>query len=473
MPNIPISISSTALDTPMTAARLVNCYAEQAPAGAKRPVYLRGVPGATLWKDLAPDGASGQIRAAKVWNGNLYVVVGSNVFEVTPAGAATNIGSVPGPERVTIATTILHIAFASGATNYWYYDGTTFSASTNPGFPAGNFQSFDWVVSMNQRFIFGDKSTGYFVWTDPAIPNTTLAGNIRNAEGLPDNLLGGSAHQRQLTLYGGKSIEVYADSGASSGDPWVVLGSGAIERGIAAPATISYEDSTDFWLGEDRIAYRMNGRTPLRISGHDQEHQWEELEAVDDAFAFFHTWKGHKFWCLTFPTDLVTWLYDLNTGTWHERQTWQLGRWRANAFEEFNGLKLIGDFATPVLYQLDDSVGTDAGAFLGWEVHLDTIFDPDNHFKVFHGGFWAKFEAGVGGITEDQASEVMLDWADDGKPFGTEMTRSIGADGQTELVPKWWRLGCANERVYRLRGTDPYKMRLHGVYADLALGSGP
>src|SRR5690606_253309 len=66
-----------------------------------------------------------------------------------------------------------------------------------------------------------------------------------------------------------------------------------------------------------------------------------------DAFCFAFTHAGHKFVVITFPTADATWVFDLATGLWHERVTFDVAgnetRWRINGAVQVFGKTLVGD----------------------------------------------------------------------------------------------------------------------------------
>jgi hypothetical protein len=102
------------------------------------------------------------------------------------------------------------------------------------------------------------------------------------------------------------------------------------------------------FFGNDRIVYRLDGYTPMRISTHAIEYH---LRNVTDAWAFVYTQEGHKFYCLC--TDQGTWCYDMATGAWHERKSTGRDNYRVGFAEIAWGEPVLADNDNGRLYRPD------------------------------------------------------------------------------------------------------------------------
>ena len=92
MPQIQWAINSyQARALPLSAQRIVNFYAEQAPKDAKSPVVLFNTPGIKLFCEPVGDGP---IRGMELMDGILYVISGDVLYSVTADCVITALGSI-------------------------------------------------------------------------------------------------------------------------------------------------------------------------------------------------------------------------------------------------------------------------------------------------------------------------------------------------------------------------------------------
>ena len=129
-------------------------------------------------------------------------------------------------------------------------------------------------------------------------------------------------HEQLLIWTEGASCEVWWDTGNAS-FPFQRYDAALIARGIGAPHARCSEDNTVFWIGDDGNAYRLAGFTPQRVSTYAMEHAWAQYpNRYLDAQCFVLNQEGHKFVVCNFPSGDATWVYDISTGLWHQRESW-------------------------------------------------------------------------------------------------------------------------------------------------------
>jgi hypothetical protein len=219
---------------------------------------------------------------------------------------------------------------------------------------------------------------GYYIvskaFTNKFQISAVLNGNSWNPldfaekEAYPDNILALLADHEQLWLFGTKTIEVWANTGAAT-FPFQRIAGAFVQMGLAAQYTPTRVAGTVAWLGGDArgrvMAYAANGFIPERISTHAVETAWWLGGSVDDAIAFAYSDQGHDFWVVSFPSQNTTWVYDFTEKLWHQRGWWdgtRLNRTRYATHGFVFGLHIAGDWDTGELYTLDtenyDDVGT-------------------------------------------------------------------------------------------------------------------
>jgi hypothetical protein len=296
--------------------------------------------------------------------------------------------------------------------------------------------------------------------------------DFASAEASPDLLVAPKSHRGNVWLFGERTIEVWYNAAQEGSSDFFFrpIPSATMQRGCAAKLSIVEEDNTLFWLGDDRVVYRANGYTPERISTFAIEHIIQDYASVSDAESFSYTQDGHKFYVLTFPTELATWVYDISMGLWHERQSFEKGRWRAAHYEFFNGKHYVGDFENGNIYEINPLSNTEDGNLIQRIVTSPPVFS--DKARLFHDKLWVDFDTGYG-LLSGQGSDpqVMLRYSDDGINWSNELWRSLGQRGRYNTQVEWLALGMARERIYELTVTDPVPFRITGAYALIRSGN--
>lgn len=128
-------------------------------------------------------------------------------------------------------------------------------------------------------------------------------------------------YHEQLLIFCRTYTEIWWDSG-NAAFPFQRYDAALIARGLASSYAVCSEDNTVFWIGDDGIAYRLNGFQPQRISTFAMEHAWAQYPLkFNDASLFVLDQEGHKFVVANFFSGEATWVYDIGSGLWHERQS--------------------------------------------------------------------------------------------------------------------------------------------------------
>jgi hypothetical protein len=351
---------------------------------------------------------------------------------------------------------------------------TTISAGITPitnanFYPASSLVFFDTFFTLN-------KAGTNIVFTSNSQDGTSYNGlAYQSAIVQPSAVVALINQQENLLVFTEKDIETWYDAG-SYPFPFARYDGATIERGCAAGATALKEDNSVFFLGDDLIFYRLNGIIPIRISTHAIEQAWQSYPVVSDAFAFSYTWEGHKFITITFPTQNVTWEYDISTNLWHERESWDsnnnsMGRWRANCYVSFANMDLIGDAYSGQIGYMTNTVNTELGNTI--RILMVAPHIHQDRKRIFHTILELDMETGVGASSgQGTDPQVMLSWSNDGGrtylPF--QEWDSLGRQGAYLTRLRWLRLGQARQRTYKVHITDPVPRRLIAANATLNIG---
>lgn len=457
---------------------LVNLFPVKDDAGGKSPVALVGTPGMVAWATLSATG--GQVRGLLVGgDGNLYAVCGPGFYQVTSAGAVTNLGTlVTSTGQVSMAQNMgVQIILADGANGYLYtFSGGTFAQIVNANFPGANqveyFDSYFVVTKPNSNFFYLSALNNGSTWD--GITNSSKMGR-------PDNIVAMLMCHRELWLFGQVSTEVWYDTGAAAPTfPLSPISGIFIEHGCGARASVAVLDNTAFWLTDKLQVVRANGFQPQIVSTRPLEYLIGQYAVTSDAQAFAYVQGGHTFYVLTFPTQGVTWVYDCSTQMWHRRKSFGQGRWRANCHAYFNGMHIVGDEANGKLYQLSETAYTEDGKTIE-RIRTSAPLSNENK-RISMKSLTVDFQMGVGlpggqgqtpgpGMVLGGNPQAILQWSDDGgNNWSNENWVSLGAIGQYTARARWRRLGSFRSRQFRVRITDPVPVVIVGAYAEMNPG---
>lgn len=449
---------------PVSAQRAVNCYAEAQPKDAKTPVAVLGCPGVVLWATCG----AGPVRGQHDMGGVHYVVSGQRLYTVSTTGVATDIGgNISGTGVVSMDNNGTQLVITNGVSGYLYSLTLGFTLITD-----ADFNASETVTFLDQRFLFDWKGTSK--WFCSAILDGTSydALQFATAETNPDNVLAVLNNKQVALVFGQKTIEPFQDSGAAN-FPFERVPGVVIERGIAAPHAKTKQDNSVFFEGDDRVFYRLDGVTPARVSTHGLEHEWQSYSTLSDTFCFSYTWAGHKFVVVTFVTANKTYVLDIATGLWHERESWDingrsLGRWRGNCHLSLNGKEFIGDAFSGKIGYLSETTYDELGTTTRM-LCVGTNLNSDRK-RVSIPRLEIDIEAGVG-IASGQGSnpQAMLRISKDGgRNFGNQQRyRSIGKIGANRSRMRWLKNGQAREWVFELTISDPVKRVIIQAHADV------
>lgn len=459
------SYASIAL--PLSAQRCVNAYAEREPQDAKSPIAVFGCPGIINFASCG----SGPIRGMWVMGGLLYVVSGATLYSVTSAGASTAIGgSVSGTNVVAMSDNGSQLLIVNGTFGYIYAQDTGFQPITSSNFHASSSATF-----FDNYFVLSWDGTNKF-FISGSLDGTSYSGtDFASAEVQPDNVIAVVNQQENLLIFGTNSIETWYDAGTVN-FPFQRIDGGTVERGCAAAMTPIKEDNSVFFLGDDLIFYRLDGTIPRRVSTHAIEDAWQQYSAVSDAFTSSYTFDGHKFIVLTFVAANATWVLDLSTGLWHERESLDTsnnsyGRWRGQCVKDVYNKILVGDAYSGQIGYLDQNIFTEFGNTMRMEL-VGPVINNDRK-RIFHSRFELDIEQGVGTTSGDGVNpQIMLDWSDDGgRVFkNPQIYNGMGKLGQYSTRVYWRRLGQSRNRMYRVTVADPVRRTIIAASADMSIG---
>jgi hypothetical protein len=445
---------------PLSSQRLINGFVEIGDKEAKSQVSVHGCVGISNFATVG----SGPIRGGLEMNGVAYFVSGAELYSVDEDGAGLLLGTgITGVNNVAMAGNGFEIIITNGVNGFSYL----LSSGTFEQIADGDFQVCNTVTVINSIFAFDRADTNKFFISGVLDGRTYDALDEASAESSPDNVVAVRERGGILMVFGEKTTEPWANTGASD-FPFSRVQGSTIKRGLAAPLALEDEDNAVFFLGEDRIFYRMDGLRPQRVSNFALEREWTTYETVRDAFCFKVATQGHKFIHLTFPTEGATFCFDVASRRWHERMSWDSGgqevRWRASCAVNCYSKTLIGDANSGKIGMLDPTIYTEFGEPIILKMTLPPIYGKGR--RIFVPKLEVDIEPGVG-IADGQGEDpqLMLDMSTDGG-FNYSLPQQWSSMGPIgDYGAKVWfdRLGSADQFTFRLSISDPVKRVITGA----------
>lgn len=412
----------------------------------------------------------------------VFAVCGTTLYELYSNGTFVSRGTVSADANpASMAHNSVGLLVASGGTVYHLNLATNVFTT-----PAGLLGTVQLIGYSDSYFVALLKDTQNFQLSGLLNGTSWDPADVAQVSYFPDNLTSMIVDHREIILFGGKQGIVYQDTGNTF--PFDPIPGALFEQGCAATYSTVRLDNSTFWIGQSeagaRIGWRLQGYTPQRITNHAIEWAWSQYSTVSDAIGWTYQESGHSFWIIYFPSGNATWVYDVSTGMWHERDKFNttsglaephLARCHTYGF----GKHLVGGRDSGKVYEMSPSYLDDAGEpirRLRRAPHITSELE-----WMFHHQLQVNLEAGLGptppltdgaGVARDP--QLTLRWSDDGGH--TWSNGYIGNAGQVGNYKKrviWRRLGRSRDRIYEISTTDAIPWRIIDGYLKADPGFQP
>ncbi len=453
MPLVPVSIATQTNNARFKmegSARLLNCYAEQTGDDAKAPWTVYANSGLDVWTTVPSTGtASGVtgVRAMLATDDYLYVVAGRNVTAISRLGVQTAIITLPGDGDVYLASNrrspTPEVALVSDGVGR-IITGTSIATITDADLPPPVSVSvldgyFLFPTTFDRVFISGEDN------------GTAIAPlDFGRAQRQPDNTLFALGGERDAMIFGERTVEWWANSpDGSGGFPFVPISS--INLGCAGAKTVVQLDRAVAWIANDGTARIQDGYSGRRISTHAQERMISSATTTIYGYGWNDTTTGHAW--LAWTCDSWTISYNMRTGLWSERKSFQRSNWRGANAVRWMGMTLIGDYQTGAIYRVDRDVATEGGEPIIMEMIPPVVHSAPYGMRINALFVDAVTGVGTGGSLEENANPVLMVSTsnDGGQTFGAERRIELGVAGDRLRRLKTYRLGMFGPNGCTLR----------------------
>lgn len=455
-------LGQTGKSKTVTAQRHLNLYAEVT-EGEKSKIVFYGTPGLASFSESNGDTP---IRGWIAVSNLIYYVHRGTLYSINNAGTRTSLGTLnTSTGRVDMAYDGAVILMVDGTNGYTFtISGSTFAQVADAQFPNGS----NTVAWLDGQFIAdaGSGSDSFYISSDGS---SWTALDFATAESAPDGLVRVFVDHGQILLFGERTIEPWGNIGGQ-GFPFAPIKGGISQFGLAARWSLTSYNDTVAFVGKNRDGQvqvmRMDGNTPRPISTQEIDSIINGYSSVSDATAFSYMLGGHPMLQVNFPTPLKSWLYDATTGLWSPLEYGLNGaRHRGEMSIDFLNKVRIADYTNGNIYTLDPDTYTDNGTAIAREIITRHTYKGNTEVTIDK--LYVDMEVGVGLATGQGSNpQVMLQVSkNNGKTWGSEIWKTIGAIGEYSTRVVWRRLGQARDWLFKLRVTDPVKVVF--VFGDI------
>lgn len=443
-------------DRKASVQRSINLFLRQITGlGEDKPVILESIPGLVERIDFG-----GQVRGSFSNGKREFVVAGLTLYETT-SGTAVSRGTINGSDWVTMEDGTGQLFIAAGANGYVLnMTSNVLAEVTDPDWRG----SYD-VAELNGVFIFIALDQPDQFYISAIDDGSTLdALDFSSADAQPDDIVTVRVLKQEAYFFGDLSTEVWTFVGDSD-FPLVRYNSTPIDIGIVGRrAAIKAADTLIFVGKTERgtgIVYMINGHQPQRISNEAVE---AALQASGVDLSECSMWArqgvGYEHVGINAPGMPTTWVFDAATREWHEQAELVDGEYTALRVDQVSQLGTAQHaIAGEKQYTVDASTYTLGGDVLVRERTWPHLISPSMEPVVYTGLELA--------CTTGHGGNVTLEISNDGGfNFGPPLLRSLGAIGRWMQRVRWFPLGSARDRVFRLRCTDAVPFNIHGATVE-------
>lgn len=442
-----------------SAGRLINAFVEKALVGAPSQLILRRTPGLSQVANVVGEEHTRgflDVGSEVIW------LVDGEALKFDSSFTVTSLGALSGSDPVTVArnnaspTKQNLVVTSNGCFNL--FTGSAPTAFADPDLPASPTS----VCDFDGYFVwsFGDGT----IWASDLNSVSVNALSFTTEQGLFVRRVARFAGR--LYAFGDKWTGVYRDAGTS---PFPFAREVTIPRGIVGThAVAGWETGWAnelIWAGDDFVVYKLNGYTPVPISTNDVSRSIQQAVQAGSASlieAFVYMYERNAFWVLSCH-DLWTWEYNLSTGEWNERMSYNRDSWKGMKSVRIFDRWIIGDQFTGQLYEISGTNFQEGTDPLIWHVDSGIMHGFPRGIAIPRASF--NMTAGVGTFSTVSDPQVEISWSlDGGHSYGDPVLRRLGGPGETKSHP--YVLSCGLSRGqgvrFRLRVSDNVHVGLSG-----------
>lgn len=414
-----------------------------------------------------------------------YINAQTALTNVTAATAATGVISLTGTTNADIVITESGTGFTAGTDGltvstgpFSTGTGTAFATISDPDFRGGSSIAF-----LDGYFFIAQPNSNVFYASELSDGSRYNALDVATAEINNSPIVSLQVKNRQLWIFKKDYIEVWYDAANATGMPLAPRVGSEVAIGCLASESVVNIDNTLYWfdsrkfvataINSDAITSNTSGNVAQAVSTDALNNIFSEYTTFDDAVACGFQERGHLMYQITFPTENKTWVYDLTTQAWHERNYFDsaFNVYRTDLTEvgvENKGLLFSGNRNSSVIYISSPSYYEDDTR----EIYCIRTTAPIVQDFKFLGidRLELRCESGNAPAT-GLGSDPMISMrysADGGRTWSNEQARSLGQIGEYGKRIIWNRLGSGAEWEFEFTVVAPIKWAIVSASIDVA-----
>ncbi len=350
--------------------------------------------------------------------------------------------------------------------------GTTANTITGVGAP----NNVTHVAFIDEYILGNYAGTGRFAFSGVGTPEDwdtdyPAGDNYATAELRPDNI--NAIHTTawgEIHVFGEESLEVWYNDGSA---PFIPFKGAGTTRGCIAPHTIVQAANTYFYLDHAKRIIKLEDRKAVLVSGPFNK-AIQNLTTVDDAYAILLEIEGRSFYVISFPTEKLTYAYDIDLTSWSQWGYWNKttskhDHWLVNSYCNPNtwGFALVGDRRnTGKIYKISSDYNDDAGDTIRFFRRTGHI-NHGTHKKKRSNRLTIRLRRGVG-KSDGTEPYITIRWRNDNKNlWSNEKFVKLNKAGNTEFIARLYRLGMYRTRQYEITMTDAVPLVLVEAEEDV------
>ena len=372
----------------------------------------------------------------------------SNTPVITSLTAGTPLLGQNTPTSITVDGTNFYAA--NGGQIVWGPIGGTPAYIADPDAPT----AVSHVEFLDGYILAINPSTNRFYWSDVNAGTSWNSLSFASAAGSPDLLCSLKVLNREIYLFGQRSIEIWENDGST---PFARIPGGFIQSGCAAPYAVLQDENSLYWIDENRRLVRFAGKQVERLST-KFDRELQGLSSVSDGVAMKIQIDGYVFFVFTFKKANRTLVFNQTTNDWCEFGKWSYteaayDRWIGNcyAYAEKWGLHLIGRRDSLAISEVSRDFATD---------DTDTIRLARVTGHIDHGTSQIKqcnevrFRAKRGTGLSARTPKLMIRYKTDNMAWSNIKEFSLGNIGEYSLVLRDLRRNQYRTKQYEFTATD-------------------
>jgi hypothetical protein len=428
--------------------------------------------GLTQFASVAGNSVRG-LFAARVLNvERCFAVVDTSLYEVFQNGSMTLLGALTGMSVGSRSKVYMAVNNTGQLMIQDPLAGYIFNLQTNvlTQISTSTFTDAQGNVCLYPGGTSLDYADGYFVisgndgriyFSEIGDGTSWPAFNFFTPSFKPNKMKAIRMYREEVYCFGEETIEIYINDGVT---PFSRQFRTSSYYGLAATDSVAIHQAGAFFLGRSPTgtfeAYLMGPDYSLTPLSFPIDYLLSK-QNCDDAEGFVQVANdGAIFYHLHLPQLHTTFVYDVTTHMWHERQSrrpWpdEDGRYpqdmyRPRSVVTFNGLTLSGDWYSGAIMFEDQTVSTDLGNINKFERRSSILTDQLNYISVYR----IEFDVNAGYGNTDPVMMVSYS-KDSGNTYEQEEMLQLGALGQYDYRAVVNKLGTARNWVIKIIVTDP------------------